>query len=209
MPLIRKDAAAASALDTPAGGLEDLKSSSDEKRWAATRQLARDPSNAAALGAALAVETDPRVREAMFTGLAQIQTPEAVGFILQQLRSKDAAVRAGALDALNAIPKALEAQLPALLRDPDPEIRILLCDIVRRLPGPTATHYLCDMLAHEALPNVCAAAVEALAEVGDETALPTLAQCAARFGDEPFLLFSIKIASNRVAEAGVLGLKTS
>jgi hypothetical protein len=200
MPLIRKDAAAPP--DTPPEGADDLTSPSSETRWAAARRLARDPSGAKAIGKALVVETDPRVREALFTGLAHIQSSEAVGYILPHIRSQDAAIRAGALDALNTMPKVLESQLPALLADPDPDVRLLVCDIVRGLPGPTATRFLCDLLARETLANVCAAAVEALSEVGDETALPTLADCAARFSAEPFLVFSIKVASNRIAGDG-------
>ena len=89
-----------------------------------------------------------------------------------------------------------------LLADPDPDVRLLVCDIVRRLPGPVACRYLCDLLARETQANVCGAAVDALSEVGDGTALPILADCATRFGTEPFLAFSIKIASSRIAGDG-------
>jgi HEAT repeat protein len=205
MPLIRKDAApAAPSRDTRADDLSALKSVSTDARWSAARRLAEAPSSTTALGEALAVETDPRVREALFTGLAHIQTPQAVAFILPFIRSQDVAIRAGALDALNTMPEALEGELPALLADPDPDVRLLVCDIVRRLPGPIATRFLCDLLARETLANVCGAAVEALSEVGDETALDALADCAARFSTEPFLVFSIKAVSNRIAGDGRL-----
>jgi HEAT repeat protein len=200
MPLIRKDDATPTG--TPTGSTEDLSSISSETRWAAARRLAKDPSGTGALGKALAVESDPRVREALFTALAHIQTPEAVSCIVPHIRSQDAAIRAGALDALSSMPKAVENQLPALLADPDPDVRLLVCDIVRRLPGPAATRYLCELLAGETKANVCGAAVDALSEVGDETALPALADCAARFSAEPFLVFSIKVASNRIAGDG-------
>jgi HEAT repeat protein len=201
MPLIRKDPAPTSATDT-SGSRDNLKSADIDTRWTAARQLAKDPSNATALGDALAVETDARVRQALFTSLAHIRTPDAVGAILTHLRSADAATRAGALDALSSVPQAVESQLPKLLADPDPDVRLLICDIVRRLPGPLACRYLCDLLAHETQANVCGAAVDALSEVGDRTALPILADCAARFSTEPFLAFSIKIASNRIAGDG-------
>jgi HEAT repeat protein len=200
MPLIRKDAAAPTG--TLPGGPKDLSSPDGETRWAAVRHMARDPANVGALGKALAVESDPRIREALFTGLAQIRTPEAIGYIVPHIRSQDAALRAGALDALSAMPEAVESHLPVLLADPDPDVRLLVCDVVRRLPGPAATRYLCDLLAQERLANVCGAAVDALSEVGDETALPVLADCAARFSAEPFLVFSIKVASSRIAGDG-------
>ncbi len=183
-------------------GAEGLKSASGDTRWAAARQLAKDPSGVTELASALAVESDPRVREALFTSLAHIQTPEAVAAILSHLRSPDAAVRAGALDVLNTMPEAVAGQLPGLLADPDPDVRLLVCDIVRRLPSAVASRYLCALLEREALPNVCAAAVEALSEVGDESALPYLARCAERFATEPFLVFSIQIVSHRIAGDG-------
>jgi HEAT repeat protein len=201
MPLIRKDPALTPAPGTP-DSRGDLKSANTETRWTAARLLAKDPSSATALGDALAVETDARVREALFTSLAHIRTPDAMGAILPHLRSADAAIRAGALDALSSVPQAVESHLPKLLADPDPDVRVLVCDIVRRLPGPVACRYLCDLLARETQANVCGAAVDALSEVGDRSALPVLADCAARFSLEPFLAFSIKVASSRIAGDG-------
>lgn len=200
MPLIRKETATTTG--SAPSGPDDLLSPNSETRWAAVRHLAKDTANAGALGKALTAESDPRVREALFTGLAQMRTSEAIIQIVPHIRSQDAAVRSGALDALSAMPDAVESQLPALLADPDPDVRLLVCDVVRRLPGPAATRYLCDLLAQETLANVCGAAVEALSEVGDETALPALTDCAARFHAEPFLVFSIKIAASRIAGDG-------
>lgn len=203
MPLIRKEPAPAPAPGTP-DSRGDLKSASTETRWAAARALAKDPSSVAALGDALAVETDARVREALFTSLAHIQTADAVGVTLFHLRSPDAAIRAGALDALSSMPQAVESQLPKLLADPDPDVRLLICEIIRRFPGPVACRYLCDLLARETEANVCGAAVDVLSEVGDDTALPILADCASRFSAEPFLVFSIKVASSRIVGDGRL-----
>ncbi|HEY2007635.1 MAG TPA: HEAT repeat domain-containing protein [Rhizomicrobium sp.] len=201
MPLIRKEPTSAPSPAT-SDSRGDLKSANTQTRWTAARLLAKDPSSVAALGDALAVETDARVREALFTSLAHIQTADAVGVLLSHLRSPDAAIRAGALDALSSMPQAVESQLPKLLADPDPDVRLLVCEIVRRLPGPVACRYLCDLLARETEVNVCGAAVDALSEVGDDTALPILSDCAARFGAEPFLVFSIKVASSRIVGDG-------
>ncbi|HEY4276002.1 MAG TPA: HEAT repeat domain-containing protein [Rhizomicrobium sp.] len=202
MPLIRKDPVGASPPSTPSSSAGDLQASSAETRWNAARRLAKDPESVAALGRALGQEDDPRVREALFTSLAYIQSPQAIATILPHIRSDDASIRAGALDALATVPDAVEKSVPTLLSDPDPDVRILICDVVRRLPGPLATQYLCDLLTVETHPNVCGAAVEALSEVGNETALPVLAQCADRFASEPFLVFSISMASKRVAGNG-------
>ncbi len=198
MPLIRKDAEASSKPQSCPDPMAALASPESEVRWMAARSLAKVPSSADELGKALKAETDPRVREALFTSLAHIQTQEAVEAVLPYLRSDDAATRTAALDALNAMPAAVDIYIPKLLGDPDPDVRILVCDTVRRLPGPVATRYICELLKTETIANVCAAAVEALSEVGDPQALPVLAKCAERFADEPFLVFSIKIASERI-----------
>ncbi len=207
MPLIRKDTDSPTPAAPRTDPLAALKSASSEDRWSAARQLGRDSSSVFALSEALATESNPRVREALFTSLAQIQSIDAVEAILPYLRSDDAAVRAGALDALNAIPTAVESHVPKLLEEPDPDVRILVCDVVRRLPGSVANNLLCRLLDREISPNVCGAAVDVLSEVGDINALPVLARCAERFSDDPFLLFSIKIASERIGGGRASGQK--
>ena len=47
--------------------------------------------------------------------------------------------------------------------------------------------------------NVCAAAIEVLAEIGLPAALPALEKCACAFSDQSFLSFSIRIAAERIA----------
>ena len=54
----------------------------------------------------------------------------------------------------------------AALADGDPDVRILATELARNMPAADATHLLCGLLEHEQHPNVCAAAVEVLAEVG-------------------------------------------
>ena len=72
----------------------------------------------------------------------------------------------------------------ALLADPDADIRLLTCELARALPATEATPLLCALLDRDAEPNVCAAAVDVLAEVGGPEALPALARCAERFPDD-------------------------
>jgi HEAT repeat protein len=201
MPLIRKDTtpvAQSPAKDLPGA----LTSANGEERWSAARALAKVAGSEAALGDALARETDPRVREAIFTSLAHLRTAAAVEVILPRIRSADASVRTGALDALSTMPDAVSGYLPTLLADPDGDVRLLVCEVVRRLPGSAATQTLCALLETETAPNVCAAAIDALSEVGDPSALPVLARCADRFADEPFLVFAVKIASDRIGGIG-------
>jgi HEAT repeat protein len=185
--------------------LTGLGSANPEDRWAAARAAAELPDSAAALAAALPHESDFRIREAMFTSLARIGTRDSVAGMLPLLRSNDAALRSGALDALGSSLIATHELLPQLLSDPDVDVRILSCELARNLSSEEASRILCALLAGEAEVNVCAAAVEVLAEVGNQTALPALAQCARRFPQIPFLTFAIKLATDRITAAGSRG----
>jgi HEAT repeat protein len=200
MPLIRKTPDPAVSAAAPAADLAvGLARTSPDARWAAVRSAAERPGSEALLGDALAREDDVRVREAIFTALVRMATPESVLVVLPYVRSDNANLRTGAMDALRAMPALLATHLATLLADPDSDVRLLVCDLARAVPGPKAQQHLTALLESEAQPNVCAAAVEVLTEIGDTNALPALAQCADRFPNDPFLLFAIKTARERLA----------
>jgi HEAT repeat protein len=200
MPLIRKPDAAPSP--APRDAARDLMAGSVEERWAAARQLGGEPGQAALLGQALARESDARVREALFSALARDGSEAAVAAILPFLRAPDAALRTLALDALATLPDAVARHIGELLADPDPDVRLLSCDLVRRLSNPDASRHLGALLERETSVNVCGAAVEVLSEVGDAGALPALRACAARFPGETFLGFAIDLVIRRIGEDG-------
>ena len=204
MPLVRKPGANHPAAGTgrPTGTAE-LGHGDAASRWAAARAAASDPSAVPALAAALHTETDVRVREALFSALARIGTPDSVAAALALLRSNDANLRTGALDALRLMTAAVSERLPHLLRDDDVDIRVLSCELARSLPSAQATPLLCALLMEESNDNVCAAALDVLAEVGNPTALPALQACAERFRDSPFLVFAIQTAAERIAAQSV------
>lgn len=208
MPLIRKDLTGSSPPD-PRSAAELLHSATAEQRWQAARALGlasgggsdaarafRDATKL--LAEALRTETDLRVQEAMFTSLVRIGTDDAVNAVIGFLRADDAALRTGALDALRAMIDAVRPVLPALLTDPDADVRLLACDLARELPSPDATRLLCDLLSHEQEANVCAAAVDVLADVGGVEAVPMLQATADRFAAVTFLTFAITIAMERI-----------
>jgi HEAT repeat protein len=170
-----------------------------DQRWTAVRAAAGKPGAVALLGDALARERDPRVREAIFTGLARIATAESAAAVVPYLRSDDASLRTGAIDALRAMPQATTVHLAGLLADRDADVRLLSCELARGLPDAEANRLLCDLLDSETEKNVCAAAVEVLAEIGRPEALPYLARCLSRFENDPFIAFSIKTATDRIA----------
>lgn len=193
MPLIRKPSAGES-VEPPSG---ELSSPLADARWAAARRM-QAPRDVAGLAAALEEETDARVREAIFTSLVRIGGPESAQALALQVRSDDASLRTGALDALRASPAAAAAVLPELLFDPDGDVRLLACELVRVTPGEASMKLLCEMLSRETEANVAGAGVEVLAEVGGPEVLPTLERCADRFADEAFLMFAIRIARDRI-----------
>ncbi len=193
MPLVRKPSAAV----PPTTGASLTRGNSDE-RWAAARAAAGKPDGVAVLASALSQEGDPRVREAIFTGLARIATAESAAAVVHYLRSDDASLRTGAIDALRAMPQAASLHLPLLLADLDADVRLLSCELARGLPDEDANRLLCQLLEVETEKNVCAAAVEVLAEIGRPEALPSLTRCATRFDGDPFIAFSIKVAIDRI-----------
>ncbi len=199
MPLVRKtQQTGAQAPQDAAAVLHALANGNDDERWAAARAAAGLPDGQAALGAALTRERNARVREAIFTGLVRIATPGSVEAVLSCLRSDDAALRTGALDALRAMAGVVWPYVPQLLQDRDSDVRVLACELARNAANDDATRVLCELLEVEREPNVCASAVEVLTEVGTAEALPVLARCAGRFRGTTFLEFSIQITIDRI-----------
>ena len=195
MPLIRSkpDRAAPG----PGTSAPSLAGSSPEERWAAAR-TASGAADIPLLAQALAAEGDNRVREAIFTALAKIATAESASAVLPYLRSDEANTRTSALDALRAMAHAVEPHMAALLADDDPDVRLLACDLGRNISDTEGRRLLCALLETEPRADVCAAAVEVLAEIGDMTALPALSRCAIRFPGDPFLGFAIDVAADRL-----------
>ncbi|HWF01011.1 MAG TPA: HEAT repeat domain-containing protein [Caulobacteraceae bacterium] len=193
MPLVRKDAAIPGP-PPPSDARTELVSGSPDQRRAAARRLGGEAGDIGLLAAALTGEPDLRVREAILTALAACRTTQAFDAMLPLVRSDNADVRTGALDALRAMPDAIGARLAVVLVDEDSDVRLLACDLARSLPGALAQPLLCALLDREVEINVCAAAVDVLAEVGDAGAVSCLQRCADRFGAEPFLAFAIRAA---------------
>ena len=205
MPLVKKSAPQASGGitvdDDHAGLLQKLSSQEPDARWNAARVLGNDPKDVPALAAALAIEPMPHVREAIMTALIRIGDETSAEALLPYLRSPDAARRGAAIEALQSLPGATAPFMLALLRDNDTDVRILAIELVRGMRPADATRLLCNVLEQEGHPNVCASAVDALAELGTPEALPALRTCAQRFAKTPFLPFAISVAIARISDA--------
>ena len=197
MPLIRRDAPSSPAAPEQEDHRRLLTQGSPDQRWAAARAMT-DAADAPVLAAALGGEADARVRGALLTSLSRSGTAESFDAMMPLLRSDEASARTGALDALRAMPEIVGARLPRLLEDEDTDVRLLACELARGLPGEQATALLAARLRLDSHPNVCAAAVEVLAEVGTAEVLPALEACAARFPEEPFLVFATQAVADRI-----------
>jgi HEAT repeat protein len=199
MPLVRKPSSPAATPMPDDRKLSDvLANGSDDERWSAVRSAPSLPDALPLLSDALSRERVPRIREAIFTALAKIGSSESAAVALPYMRSDDASLRTAAIDALRAMPTGAAGHLPALLADSDADVRLLACEIARVLPAEEAGRALGALIERENNANVCAAAVEVLAEIGNIPSLPILARCAERFPDDPFLTFAVKIARDRI-----------
>lgn len=188
------------ARDMP-GLLKALKSGdSEQRRWAA-RDLAAHPACADTLGAQLAAERDPSVREALFTSLARHANAAAVNALLPLLRSEDAGLRNGAIETLAAMPEEAGPRIAALLRDADADVRIFTVNLLGELKHEQVLPWLVGVLEHDAAVNVVAAAIDVLAEVGGAGQLHALNAAARRFPGEPFVGFAAEVAAERIRAA--------
>jgi HEAT repeat protein len=199
MPLVRRAPAnrGAGVNDGLPVASARLRSEKAEDRWEAARHLAAWPAAVGSLAAQLENEPDEHVREAILTSLARINTDESFEAVLRHLRADDASLRTAALDALKLMPEMVNLKFDALLHDSDPDIRILACDLARAALPALAVQSLAAILMAEADINVCAAAIDLLAEIGSVEILPELQACGSRFS-APFLNFSIETAAAEI-----------
>ena len=205
MPFVKRDAAAPAAdqlsQDSAAVAIANLQNPQVEARWNAARSLGSQPEAVSALAVTLGIEQVPRVREAIMTALIRIGNEASVRVLVPHLRSQDAGLRAATIEALQNLPNAISQYIDQLLEDSDSDVRLLATELVRNMPAENATLALCRLLKREQHPNVCAAAIELLAEVGTRDAVPALQSCAERFVGVPFLAFAASTAIARISDA--------
>lgn len=172
----------------------------EARRWAA-RDLAAFPGAQPLLGAALVAETDASVREALFTSLAALAGEPAVDALLPLLRSEDAQLRNGAIEALAGMPRLVAPRVTRLLQDVDVDVRIFTVNMLGELRHEDVPAWLLQVLQHEADVNVVASAIEVLAEVGEPAHIPALRAARRRFADNDFIGFASDMAIERIESA--------
>jgi HEAT repeat protein len=178
--------------------LADLAAEKPAVRRAAARSLAAHPEAAMELCDRLEVEVSPSVRAVLFTTLIQSQSPDVAARLADLLRGDDAALRNAAIEALQEMPDAVMPHLEPLLTDDDSDVRIFAVNILAALRHTRASELLADVVRGDPHINVCAAAVDALTEVGDPEALPDLLDARSRFAGDAFMEFAIDAAIRRI-----------
>lgn len=184
-------------------GLPDLFQSLIDPRAAARRAAAGalgECSHAAPmLIEHLATERDASVRQAAFASLTRIGSRDAIAGIVGYLRGDDAKLRNNAVDALTSDPVRVGEIVGALLRDPDPDVRIMaLATLLRQ---PDAEERLIAVISCDRSVVVCSAAVDQLGNIATVAARPTLRALKTRFADEPFIQFAADAVLARIDAA--------
>lgn len=162
------------------------------------RELAASAEGLARLCACLGTEPDASVREVILVELMKHKGRAVVEGLLPYLRSQDAGLRNAAIEALQEMPADLEPFVSTLLADPDSDTRLMAVNILFWLPHPKVPEWLMQVVLHDEHPNVCAAAAEGLAEVGDETSITALEALPARFPDVAFMTFAVGLAIKHI-----------
>ena len=179
--------------------VEQLASPTASERRAAVRVLEAHDDGCAPLCARIADETAPSVREAIMAALIRRRSPVVVAALLPLLRSEQPPVRNAALEGLAAMPDDVAPHIEHLLRDPDSDVRIFTVNLLHVLPHPRAASWLMMALADDHA-NVCAAAIDGLAEIGGADALAALADVPGRFPGDSFIAFAVQVAAQRIGQ---------
>jgi HEAT repeat protein len=162
------------------------------------RELAGMPGAVPELCARLGSEAEPSVREVILVSLIELKSPATVEGLLPYLRSDDTALRNAVIEALHEMPEQLEPHFEALLADPDSDVRIFAVNILGTLAHAKAPYWLTQVIIHDPHVNVCSAAVDYLAGMGDEAAIAPLEALPARFPDVPFIAFAANVAIRNI-----------
>jgi hypothetical protein len=202
MPLIRRAPPPPPPVITLAAAIRLLDSDSAELRRQAATLLGETPPGteqarqaAVALAERLRGETEIEVREAVFLAFSQIGGAETAELVGSFLRTEDAALRNGALETLKRLGDAAIGAVDRLLRDPDPDVRLLTVEVMRSWPASLACPRLEVLLTEEKHINVCGVSVDIATAAGDARLLPALDLCRKRFAGQAFLEFAIDCAT--------------
>jgi HEAT repeat protein len=207
MALVRRqnttDQTTANAADTSAAkGLDpltaELVSESVSIRRQAARALSALPEATGLLCAHLSGEPNLSVRSIIYTGIISQPSAAAVQGLLPLLRSEEVSLRNEAIQALQEMPNVVMPQMELALTDADSDVRIMATNVLAALHHPDAPARLLRIVAEDAHVNVCSAALDGLAEVGEVEAIPVLESLMLRFRDVAYIQFAARAAIRRI-----------
>jgi HEAT repeat protein len=168
-----------------------------ERRWAA-RDLADYSDASRYLLDHMDNEKDISVREVIISSLLKIRDEIAINGLIDYLKSDDAHLRNSAIEALKQIPDEVSPHIDKLIHDSDPDVRIFTINILESLRHPNVIKWLVEVIDKDQNINVCATALDLLAEVGTEETIPAIKKLKDRFKDEPYIQFTADIALRRI-----------
>jgi HEAT repeat protein len=178
--------------------IADLTSGDASIRRRAARALSRMPDAVPVLCTHLANEPGLSVRSIILTGLIVHRSAAVVNGLLPLLASEDANLRNSAIEALQQMPDEVAPHVESMLAHPDSDVRIFAVDVLAALAHPMVPEWLRRVVTNDPHVNVCAAALDALAEAGEPDVIPALQGLAERFSDVAFIRFAVDAAIRRI-----------
>ncbi|MFW5837762.1 MAG: HEAT repeat domain-containing protein, partial [Desulfovibrionaceae bacterium] len=142
------------------------------------------------------------VQEAAEQALRKIGGPKVVRAMIPLLRSEYAPQRNLGMDILRAVGDQDFPSLVELIRDPDPDVRIFVADILGSTDNFMAVKPLCDALLKDPEVNVRYQAAVSLGDLGR----PEAAKCLNKaMEDEEWVQYSVIEALSKIQHASSVG----
>lgn len=167
------------------------------RRWA-VKDLIDCPDVSYALVELLGRETDSSVREIILTTLTKRADQQALAGLVHCLRSEDASLRNEAIEAMKLLPDEVAPIMGTLLADADPDVRIFAVNVLESLRHEKVEKWLKEVIERDPHLNVCASALDLLAEVGTPYSREALENLKSRFPGEPYIRFAADLALKRI-----------
>lgn len=199
MPLVRARQVSSlpAEMSSPADLAAELQHSDPGRRLAAVRAAAR-AGDVDLLLTTLRTTQDTGLREAVLTGLTRLGGQASIRGIIHHLRSEDVALRNAIIETLQSMGSAVIDDVAPLINDPDADVRIFALNILQGLNTPQVVALATTVLARDPEINVCAAAVEVLAEAPHAESRPALEAALDRFPDQAYYAFAVRMALRRI-----------
>ena len=159
-----------------------------------------DARSSEAIAALLVGETAPLLRETALTRLARLDGPFPAEALVLLMRKGDTALRNAAIETLGSLgERAVDALAPLFLdADAGADARIYALTALALIASARAARLALEVALSDSDVNVCAAAIDVVAESGVRAMATALDKVAARFPERPYLAFAAEAAQHRL-----------